>query len=128
MLLHDSRHAARTSRTGDLVLLDDQDRSLWKRDQIMEGLSLLQRARSSGRVGPYTIQARLSAAERQLKQVESQLRLLQVRLDDTTITAPFDGYVVERYVEPSEWVRARGQLMPFFNFQPNYSHLKWEFG
>jgi RND family efflux transporter MFP subunit len=50
-------------------------------------------------------QARLTAAERQLKQVESQLRLLQVRLDDTTITAPFDGYVVERHVEPGEWVR-----------------------
>jgi RND family efflux transporter MFP subunit len=49
--------------------------------------------------------ARLTAAERQFKQVESQRRLLQVRLDDTTITAPFDGYVVERHVEPGEWVR-----------------------
>jgi RND family efflux transporter MFP subunit len=50
-------------------------------------------------------QAQLNAAERQLKQIESQRRLLQVRLDDTTIAAPFDGYVVERHVEPGEWVR-----------------------
>jgi RND family efflux transporter MFP subunit len=49
--------------------------------------------------------ARLTAAERQLKQIESQHQLLQVRLDDITITAPFDGYVVERHVEPGEWVR-----------------------
>jgi RND family efflux transporter MFP subunit len=49
--------------------------------------------------------ARLTAAERELKQIESQRQLLQVRLDDTTIAAPFDGYVVERHVEPGEWVR-----------------------
>jgi len=65
MLLHDSRRAARTSRTGDLVLLDDQDRSLWNRDQITEGVSLLERARSSGRVGPYTIQAAIAAMHAQ---------------------------------------------------------------
>ena len=65
MLLHDSRRAARTSRTGDLVLLDEQDRSLWNRDQITEGLSLLERARSSGRVGPYTIQAAIAAMHAQ---------------------------------------------------------------
>jgi RND family efflux transporter MFP subunit len=49
--------------------------------------------------------ARLTAAERERTQIESQRRLLQVRLDDTTIAAPFDGYVVERHVEPREWVR-----------------------
>jgi RNA polymerase sigma-70 factor (ECF subfamily) len=65
MLLHDSRRAARTSRTGDLVLLDDQDRSLWNRDQITEGVSLLERARSSDRVGPYTIQAAIAAMHAQ---------------------------------------------------------------
>jgi len=65
MLLHDSRRAARTSRTGDLVLLDDQDRSLWNRDQITEGVSRLERARSSGRVGPYTIQAAIAAMHAQ---------------------------------------------------------------
>jgi RNA polymerase sigma-70 factor (ECF subfamily) len=65
MLLHDSRRAARTSRTGDLVLLDDQDRSLWNRDQITEGVSLLEQARSSDRVGPYTIQAAIAAMHAQ---------------------------------------------------------------
>lgn len=61
MLLHDSRRAARTSPAGDLILLEDQDRSLWNRDQITEGVSLVQRALSSRRVGPYTIQAAIAA-------------------------------------------------------------------
>ena len=51
MLLHDSRRAARTSPTGDLVLLEDQDRSLWNRDQ-MRRASLVERALSSRQVGP----------------------------------------------------------------------------
>jgi RND family efflux transporter MFP subunit len=49
--------------------------------------------------------AQLTAAERALTQIESQRQLLQVRLDDTTIDAPFDSYVVERHVESGEWVR-----------------------
>jgi len=61
MLLHESRRAARTSPDGDLVLLDDQDRSLWNRDQIAEGLALVERALSSRRLGPYTIQAAIAA-------------------------------------------------------------------
>jgi RNA polymerase sigma-70 factor, ECF subfamily len=61
MLLHDSRRAARTSPGGELVLLDDQDRSLWDRDQIDEGLQLVERALSSRRVGPYGIQAAIAA-------------------------------------------------------------------
>jgi RNA polymerase sigma-70 factor (ECF subfamily) len=60
MLLHDSRREARTSPTGELVLLDDQNRSLWKRDQIAEGAALVGRALSSGQVGPYTIQAAIA--------------------------------------------------------------------
>ncbi len=62
MLLQDSRRAARTSPTGDLILLEDQDRSLWNRDQITEGVALVQRALSAGQVGPYTIQAAIAAA------------------------------------------------------------------
>ncbi|SRR5712692_3269318 len=62
MLLHDSRRAARTSPTGDLILLENQDRALWNRDQITEGVSLMARALSSGQVGPYTIQAAIAAA------------------------------------------------------------------
>ena len=61
MLLHDSRRAARTSPSGDVVLLDDQDRSLWNRDQIAEGSRLVQQALSSGRGGPYAIQAAIAA-------------------------------------------------------------------
>jgi RNA polymerase sigma-70 factor (ECF subfamily) len=61
MLLHESRRAARTSPTGDLVLLEDQDRSLWNRDQIAEGTRLLLQALSSRRFGPYTIQAAIAA-------------------------------------------------------------------
>jgi RNA polymerase sigma-70 factor (ECF subfamily) len=65
MLLHDSRRAARTSPTGDLILLENQDRALWNRDQITEGVSLVARALSSGQVGPYTIQAAIASAHAQ---------------------------------------------------------------
>ena len=61
MLLHQSRHGARTSPVGDLILLDDQDRSLWNRDQIAEGCALVERALSSRRLGPYTLQAAIAA-------------------------------------------------------------------
>ena len=61
MLLHESRRAARTSPAGDLVLLSDQDRSLWNRGQITEGLALVERALSSRRFGPYTLQAAIGA-------------------------------------------------------------------
>src|SRR3989442_3099149 len=61
MLLQASRRAARTSPAGDVVLLNDQDRSLWNRAQIAEGSVLVQRALSSRRFGPYTLQAAIAA-------------------------------------------------------------------
>ena len=61
MLLQESRRAARTSPDGNLILLEDQDRSLWHRGQITEGLALVERALSSRRFGPYTIQAAIAA-------------------------------------------------------------------
>jgi len=61
MLLHDSRRAARTSDSGDLVLLEDQDRTLWNREQIEEGKALVQGALASKRFGPYTLQAAIGA-------------------------------------------------------------------
>ncbi len=61
MLLQDSRRAARTSPTGDLILLEQQDRSLWNREQIAEGTALVERALASRQVGPYTIQAAIAA-------------------------------------------------------------------
>jgi RNA polymerase sigma-70 factor (ECF subfamily) len=61
MLLTESRRAARASRAGELILLEDQDRSLWNREQIAEGISLVERALASGRFGPYTLQAAIAA-------------------------------------------------------------------
>jgi RNA polymerase sigma-70 factor (ECF subfamily) len=61
MLLHESRRASRASVSGELIRLDDQDRSLWDREQIAEGTSLVRRALSSRRWGPYTIQAAIAA-------------------------------------------------------------------
>jgi RNA polymerase sigma-70 factor (ECF subfamily) len=61
MLLHESRRAARTSPDGDLVLLEDQDRTLWNQEQIAEGSALVGRALSSRRFGRYTLQAAISA-------------------------------------------------------------------
>jgi RNA polymerase sigma-70 factor (ECF subfamily) len=61
MLLQESRRAARTSADGSLVLLEQQDRSRWNREQIAEGLSLVERALSSGRAGVYSLQAAIAA-------------------------------------------------------------------
>jgi RNA polymerase sigma-70 factor, ECF subfamily len=61
MLLQESRRLARTSPTGELILLDNQDRRLWNRDMIDEGLPLVQQALASRRFGPYTIQAGIAA-------------------------------------------------------------------
>jgi RNA polymerase sigma-70 factor (ECF subfamily) len=61
MLLHESRRTARASSTGELVLLDAQDRTLWNRDQSAEGAALVERALASRRFGPYTLQAAIAA-------------------------------------------------------------------
>jgi RNA polymerase sigma-70 factor (ECF subfamily) len=61
MLLQESRRLARMTTTGELVLLDSQDRRLWNQEQIAEGLILVQQAMSSGRFGSYTIQAAIAA-------------------------------------------------------------------
>ena len=61
MVLHESRRAARTSATGELVLLEQQDRRLWNRELITEGLGYVERALASRRFGPYTLQAAIVA-------------------------------------------------------------------
>jgi RNA polymerase sigma-70 factor (ECF subfamily) len=61
MLLHESRRAARASPTGDLILLEDQARSLWDRGMIADGTALVERALASRRIGPYTLQAAIAA-------------------------------------------------------------------
>jgi len=92
MLLHESRRNVRTSSTGDLVLLEQQDRSLWNRDYITEGVVLIQRALASRRFGPYTLQAAIasvhaeasSAAETDWSQIVALYDLLS-RADPSPI-------------------------------------------
>jgi RNA polymerase sigma-70 factor (ECF subfamily) len=60
MLLSDSRRIARSSPEGELVLLADQNRSLWDREKIAEGAALAEKALSSQKVGPYTLQAAIA--------------------------------------------------------------------
>ncbi|MDR3402504.1 MAG: RNA polymerase sigma factor [Chthoniobacter sp.] len=61
MLLQESRRAARTSPTGELILLENQDRAQWNREHIAEGIALVERALLSRRFGPYTLQAAIAA-------------------------------------------------------------------
>jgi RNA polymerase sigma-70 factor, ECF subfamily len=61
MLLHEARRPARASSEGELILLEEQDRSLWNREQIKEGVSLVEKALSSRRIGPYSLQAAIAA-------------------------------------------------------------------
>ena len=65
MLLQESRRAARTSPSGELILLENQDRSLWNREQIAEGVELVEGALQSRRFGAYTIQAAIAAVHAQ---------------------------------------------------------------
>ena len=69
MLLHESRRAARASLTGELILLENQDRSLWNRAQIAEGVALLEKALNSRRFGSYTLQAAIAAVHAQAESV-----------------------------------------------------------
>jgi RNA polymerase sigma-70 factor (ECF subfamily) len=67
MLLHESRRRARTSPTGELILLENQDRSLWNQEQITEGKKLVEQSIESGRYGSYTLQAAISAVHAEAK-------------------------------------------------------------
>ncbi len=73
MLLQESRHAARTSPTGELILLENQDRALWNREQIAEGVALLEKAlkygQKSRRFGSYTLQAAIAAVHAEAESV-----------------------------------------------------------
>ena len=71
MLLHDARRAARTSPSGELVLMDAQDRALWDRERIAEGAALVERALSSRRFGPYTLQAAIAAVHAEAPSAEA---------------------------------------------------------
>ncbi|WP_350448978.1 RNA polymerase sigma factor [Paracidobacterium acidisoli] len=84
MLLQESRRAARTSPGGDLILLEQQDRSLWNREQIAEGISLTESALRSRRFGAYTLQAAIAAVHAESSSADStdwrQIKLLYDRL------------------------------------------------
>jgi RNA polymerase sigma-70 factor, ECF subfamily len=84
MLLQESRRAARSSPEGDLILLDQQDRSLWNRDQIAEGISLTEAALASHRFGAYTLQAAIAAVHAEASTASStdwrQITALYTRL------------------------------------------------
>ena len=71
MLLHDARRAARTSPAGELILLEDQDRTRWDRAQIDEGCALVEQALGSRRFGPYTLQAAIAAVHAESPDAES---------------------------------------------------------
>jgi RNA polymerase sigma-70 factor (ECF subfamily) len=70
MLLTDARRAARLDREGELVLLEDQDRSLWDAERIAEGLELSREAAAGGPAGPYTVQARIAAVHAEAASAE----------------------------------------------------------
>jgi len=69
MLLQESRRTARTSPTGELILLENQDRSLWNKEQIAEGVALLEKTLKSRRFGTYTLQAAIAAVHAEAESV-----------------------------------------------------------
>jgi RNA polymerase sigma-70 factor, ECF subfamily len=106
MLLQESRRTARTSPTGELILLEDQDRSLWNREQIAEGVALLEKALKSRRFGAYTLQAAIAAVHaeaesmavtdwRQIVALYDRLLRIQpsavVQLNRAVAVAMYDG-------------------------------------
>lgn len=87
MLLHESRRPARTSADGELIVLDEQDRSLWNTELIAEGCALIERALSTGRFGPYCLQAAIAAVHAQALTAEETDWLQIVGLYDVLLAA-----------------------------------------
>lgn len=127
MLLQESRRAARTSPTGELILLEKQDRSLWNREYIAEGVSLVAKSLSSRRFGPYTLQAAIAALHaeaetsaatdwRQIVAVYDQLARMQptpvVLLNRAVAIAMRDG--PEAGLRQIEAVLEHGELAKYY--------------
>ena len=85
MLLHEARRAARTDAAGDLVRLEEQDRSIWDRRQIDEGLQLVRRALASREIGPYALQAAIVAVHAEAASAEQTDWAQIVRLYDVLL-------------------------------------------
>jgi RNA polymerase sigma-70 factor (ECF subfamily) len=126
MLLQESRRNARTSPTGDIILLEDQDRSLWSKSQIAEGKLLVQRSLSSSEVGSYTLQAAiaaihseaLSTGETDWAQVVALYDLLMqaerspiVELNRSVAVAMRDGFLAG--LQQIDNILARGDLTDY---------------
>jgi RNA polymerase sigma-70 factor, ECF subfamily len=126
MLLQESRRVARTSADGEVILLDDQDRTLWNREGIAEGNALVERAMASPRWGPYTLQAAIAAvhaaaphpaATDWAKMVGWYDRLLRaapspvVELNRAAAIAMRDG--AEKGLELIDRILARGELAEY---------------
>ena len=127
MLLQESRHIARTSPTGELILLENQDRSLWNRKQIAEGATLLAKAMKSSRFGSYTLQAAIAAVHaeaesvavtdwRQIVALYDRLVLIQpspvVRLNRAVAIAMRDG--PEAGLQHIDAMLAHGELANYY--------------
>jgi RNA polymerase sigma-70 factor (ECF subfamily) len=127
MLLHESRRAARSTPTGDLILLEQQDRRLWNREQIAEGLALTERALRSRRFGAYTVQAAIAAVHaesastaatdwRQITRLYDQLLRMQpspvVELNRAVAVAMCEG--LEQGLSLIDDLLAREQLANYY--------------
>ncbi|HEX6718062.1 MAG TPA: RNA polymerase sigma factor [Pyrinomonadaceae bacterium] len=127
MLLQESRRAARTSPTGELILLENQDRSLWNREQIAEGVALVEKALKSRHFGSYTLQAAIAAVHaeaesiaatdwRQIVALYNQLLRIQpspvVQLNRAVAIAMRDG--PEAGLEQIDAVLEHGELANYY--------------
>ncbi|HKV55837.1 MAG TPA: DUF6596 domain-containing protein, partial [Candidatus Binataceae bacterium] len=127
MLLHDARRAARLDSSGEIVLLEEQDRSRWNHGQIREGLSLVESALSSGSAGAYSIQAAIAAvharAERpgetnwgEIAALYAYLMRLRsspvIELNHAVAAAMADGPALGLQLNDS--IRARGELADYY--------------
>ena len=118
MLLHESRRAARSTSDGEIVLLDDQDRTLWNRAVIAEGTTLVERALSSRRVGPYALQAAIAAvhaeaaraAETDWPQIVELYNLL-VRIDPSPVIQLNRAAAIAMRDGPAEGLRLIDALL-----------------
>jgi RNA polymerase sigma-70 factor, ECF subfamily len=126
MLLHESRRAARTTLDGELILLDQQDRSMWNRALIAEGAALVEGALRSRRIGPYILQAAIAAVHAEAPSAEQTdwrqivgLYDVLLRVDDSPVIALNRAVAVAMRDTPADGIRlidallARGELREY---------------
>ena len=118
MLLHESRRAARSTSDGEIVLLDDQDRASWNRALIAEGTTLVERALSSRRVGPYALQAAIAAVHAEAAHAAAtdwrqivELYNLLVRIDPSPVIQLNRAAAVAMRDGPAEGLRLIDALL-----------------